>query len=81
EFWRSRIPLLRMHSLVLAQRRGPYNVLATIKPVSKPQSEATRGGGGTTQMKVSLSPDKIRDIFVQYPVVRRAYDENVPPLV
>ncbi|KAJ8103372.1 hypothetical protein POJ06DRAFT_288416 [Lipomyces tetrasporus] len=70
-----------MHSLVLAQRRGPYNVLATINPVSKPQSEATRGGGGTAQMKVSLSPDKIGDIFVQYPVVRLAYNENVPPLV
>ncbi|KAK9371643.1 uncharacterized protein V1513DRAFT_476064 [Lipomyces chichibuensis] len=81
EFWRTRIPLLRMHSLVLAQRRGPYNVLATIKPVSKTHSEATGEGGGTAQMMVSLSPDKIRDIFVQYPVVRRAYDENVPPLV
>ncbi|KAK9367141.1 hypothetical protein V1509DRAFT_627754 [Lipomyces kononenkoae] len=81
EFWRPRIPLLRMHSLVLAQRRGPYNVLATVKPVSTTQSEATGGGAGTAQVKVSLSPDKIRDIFAQYPVVRRAYDENVPPLV
>ncbi|KAJ8102548.1 hypothetical protein POJ06DRAFT_244977 [Lipomyces tetrasporus] len=80
EFWRTRIPLLRMHSLVHAQRRGPYNVLATVKPVSTTQSEATGGGGGTAQVKVSLSPDKIRDIFQQYPVVRRAYDENVPPL-
>ncbi|KAK9354648.1 hypothetical protein V1523DRAFT_424849 [Lipomyces doorenjongii] len=80
EFWRTRIPLLRMHSLVLAQRRGPYNVLATVKPVTTTQSEATGGGGGTAQVKVSLSPDKIRDIFLQYPVVRRAYDENVPPL-
>ncbi|KAK9319359.1 hypothetical protein V1517DRAFT_355207 [Lipomyces orientalis] len=65
EFWRTRIPLLRMHSLALAQSRGPYNVLATIKPL----------------VKVSLSPDKIRDIFLQYPIVRRAYDENVPPLL
>ncbi|KAK9325072.1 hypothetical protein V1517DRAFT_315315 [Lipomyces orientalis] len=80
EFWRTRIPLLRMHSLVHAQRRGPYNVLATVKPVSTTQSEATGGGGGTAQVKVSLSPDKIRDIFQQYPVVRWAYDENVPPL-
>ncbi|KAK9238904.1 hypothetical protein V1525DRAFT_455432 [Lipomyces kononenkoae] len=81
QFWRPRIPLLRMHSLVLAQRRGPYNVLATVKPVSTMQSEATGGAAGAAQVKVSLSPDKVRDIFAQYPVVRRAYDENVPPLV
>ncbi|KAK9321548.1 hypothetical protein V1517DRAFT_326185 [Lipomyces orientalis] len=80
EFWRTRIPLLRVHSLALSQTRGPYNVLATIKPLSTAQTE-TAVGGTSQEMKVSLSPDKIRDIFLQYPIVRRAYDENVPPLV
>ncbi|KAK9478780.1 hypothetical protein V1514DRAFT_352085 [Lipomyces japonicus] len=77
EFWSSRIPLLRMHSLVKIQQRGPYNVLASIKPVSTGQAES---GSSQAQVKVSLSQEKIRDIFQQYPVVRKAYNDNVPPL-
>ncbi|KAK9456130.1 hypothetical protein V1511DRAFT_509941 [Dipodascopsis uninucleata] len=76
EFWKSRIPILRMHHLIQTQKRGPYNVLASIKPVSASQGDS----GGNAQVKVSLSPEKIKDIFHQYPVVRKAYDENVPPL-
>ncbi|KAK9471108.1 uncharacterized protein V1510DRAFT_404497 [Dipodascopsis tothii] len=70
EFWRTRIPLLRMHALILGQRRGPYNVLSTIKPTTQADN----------QIKVSLSAEKIKDIFQQYPVVRQAYNDNVPPM-
>lgn len=80
EFWRTRLPLLRMHSLVQAQNRGLYNVLASIKPVSTTQANSTGTETGQAQVKVSLSPDKIKDIFRQYPVVNKAYQENVPPL-
>ncbi|KAK9467530.1 hypothetical protein V1512DRAFT_223745 [Lipomyces arxii] len=78
EFWRTRIPILRMQSLVQTQRRGAYNVLASIRPVTS--TTAPESGAGAPQVRVSLSPDKIKDIFKQYPVVRRAYDDNVPPL-
>ncbi|KAK9449499.1 uncharacterized protein V1518DRAFT_416167 [Limtongia smithiae] len=80
EFWRMRIPLLRMHSLVQSQSRGLYNVLASIRPVSTTQADSTGTLPARAQVKVSLSPDKIKDIFRQYPVVNRAYQENVPPL-
>ncbi|KAK9458878.1 uncharacterized protein V1516DRAFT_629431 [Lipomyces oligophaga] len=76
EFWRTRVPLLRMHALMLNQNRGLYNVLASIRPVSSTPGTNT----GQTQVKVSLSPDKIKDIFRQYPVVNKAYQDNVPPL-
>ncbi|ODQ66245.1 hypothetical protein NADFUDRAFT_50166 [Nadsonia fulvescens var. elongata DSM 6958] len=70
EFWSTRIHLLRAFALTSNQRKGPYNVLSTIKPTT----------GNDNQLNVSLTPEKIHDIFDQYPLVRRVYDENVPPL-
>ncbi|ODQ81008.1 hypothetical protein BABINDRAFT_6860 [Babjeviella inositovora NRRL Y-12698] len=70
EFWSTRIHLLRTFALESSQRRGPYNVLSTIKTVATSDN----------QVNVSISIDKIQAIFEQYPVVRKAYDENVPKL-
>lgn len=67
QFWSTRTHLLRAHAIEREQRRGPYNVLATIKP-------KTEDGVG----KISISQDVIRDIFDQHPLVKSVYDENVP---
>jgi transcription initiation factor TFIIH subunit 1 len=59
--------MLRAHAIERTQQRGPYNVLAVLKPKTQ---------DGTT--KVSLSADRIRDIFEQHPLIKKVYDENVP---
>ncbi|RPB17374.1 hypothetical protein P167DRAFT_499111, partial [Morchella conica CCBAS932] len=69
QFWSTRTHLLRAHAIEREQRRGPYNVLATIKP-------KTEDGVG----KISISQDVIRDIFDQHPLVKSVYDENVPKI-
>lgn len=67
KFWASRVHLLRTHALLKAQRRGAYNVLSTIKPST----------GSDSHVQLSLTREKIHDIFEQYPIVRQAYDETV----
>jgi transcription initiation factor TFIIH subunit 1 len=62
--------LLRTHAIERTQQRGPYNVLAVLKP--KTQDGKT---------KVTLSEDWICDIFEQHPLVKRVYDENVPQVL
>ncbi|KAI5837406.1 hypothetical protein DFP73DRAFT_600975 [Morchella snyderi] len=69
QFWSTRTYLLRAHAIEREQRRGPYNVLATIKP-------KTEDGVG----RISISQDVIRDIFDQHPLVKSVYDENVPKI-
>ena len=59
--------MLRAHAIEQTQQRGPYNVLAVLKPKTQ---------DGTT--KVSLSAERIRDIFEQHPLIKKVYDENVP---
>ncbi|ODV60424.1 TFIIH/NER complex subunit TFB1 [Ascoidea rubescens DSM 1968] len=68
EFWSARIHLLRTFALQSAQKRGPYNVLSTIKPVEDDDR----------QSNISLTREKIFLMFEQYPIIKRAYDENVP---
>lgn len=70
EFWTTRVHILRAHALAISQRRGPYNVLSTIKPITNSENMAS----------VSVSRDKIRDIFEQYPLVQQAYNECVPKI-
>ena len=62
--------MLRAHSIERTQQRGPYNVFSVLKPKTQ---------DGTT--KVSLSAERIRDIFEQHPLVKRVYDENVPKVL
>lgn len=70
EFWTTRVHLLRAFALSNSQKIGPYNVLSTIKPTATSDN----------QVNVSVSREKIHAIFEQYPVVRKAYDDNVPRL-
>ncbi|KAH3681321.1 hypothetical protein WICPIJ_007723 [Wickerhamomyces pijperi] len=67
-FWATRVPQLRAFALANSQKRGPYNVLSSIKPTATSDN----------QVNVSVTREKIHTIFEQYPIVRRAYDENVP---
>ncbi len=68
EFWGTRIHLLRTFALANTQKQGPYHVLSTIRPITSSDNETN----------VSVTLEKIHAIFEQYPVVRKAYDENVP---
>jgi len=68
EFWKSRIHLLRSFAIQNNQKKGPYNVLSTIKPVASSDNE----------VNVNVTRDKIKEIFKQYPIVRKAYEDNVP---
>lgn len=68
EFWKSRIHLLRSFAIQNNQKKGPYNVLSTIKPVASSDNE----------VNVNVTRDKIKEIFKQYPIVRKAYDDTVP---
>uniref|UniRef100_A0A060T1E9 ARAD1C24178p n=1 Tax=Blastobotrys adeninivorans TaxID=409370 RepID=A0A060T1E9_BLAAD len=70
DFWSTRTHLLRGYALQSCQQIGPYNVLSTIKPKT----------GSDNQINVSLTREKIRDIFDQYPIVLQAYNDNVPNL-
>ncbi|KAL8741534.1 MAG: hypothetical protein Q9190_005862, partial [Brigantiaea leucoxantha] len=67
QFWSSRIHLLRAHAIEKSQTRGAYNVLASFKPETKDNT-----------LRLSISKEQIQLIFNQHPLVRRAYDENVP---
>lgn len=68
EFWATRIPLLRAFALSTSQKVGPYNVLSTIKPVASSENK----------VNVNLSRQKILSIFETYPIVKKAYDDNIP---
>lgn len=70
EFWSIRVHLLRAYALTTTQKKGPYNVLSTIKPTT----------GSDNTVNVQLTPEKVKDMFDQYPVVQTAYDDNVPRL-
>lgn len=69
-FWSTRLSLLRPHALLHSQKRGAYNVLGHIKPVTTSDN----------QINLSVTREQIHDIFEQYPIVQQAYTENVPPL-
>ncbi|CDK29904.1 unnamed protein product [Kuraishia capsulata CBS 1993] len=70
EFWSTRINLLRSFAVQNNQKRGSYNVLSTIKPVASSDNE----------VNVSVTREKIHEIFNQYPIVRKAYDDCVPKI-
>ncbi|SPO31208.1 related to TFB1 - subunit of RNA polymerase II transcription initiation factor TFIIH [Ustilago trichophora] len=70
EFWShpSRQRLLRSERAKLEQRAGRNARLADPKPTPNEAGE----------LKLSITPELIRDLFEQFPVVARAYEENVP---
>ncbi|KAI1815036.1 RNA polymerase II transcription factor protein [Poronia punctata] len=76
-FWSAKINLLRAHAIQSSQRRGPYNVLAQIKPVLEHDENDPNLA---PKLKVKVSEEQVRIILIQHPLVRRIYNENVPPL-
>lgn len=70
EFWShpSRQRLLRAERSKLEQRSGRNARLADPKPTPNEAGE----------LKLSITPELIRDLFEQFPVAARAYEENVP---
>lgn len=70
EFWAhpSRQRLLRAERVKAEQRAGRNARLADPKPTPNEAGE----------VKLSITPELIRDLFEQFPVVARAYEENVP---
>lgn len=69
QFWSTRLPLLRAHAIEKGQSRGTYNVLSTIKEYTV-----------DNEKKVDVGREQIHLIFNLHPLVKRVYDENVPPL-
>lgn len=70
EFWAGREHLLHQASQDQGQQRGRSAQMA--------EAQQKYGEGG--EIKISLTPQLIADIFAQHPVVQRAYAENVPPV-
>ncbi|KAK7978542.1 hypothetical protein PG988_006032 [Apiospora saccharicola] len=76
QFWSTRINLLRAHAIERSQKKGPYNVLATVKPIIEQSTEPDK----PNTMKLNITVEQVRMIFDQHPLVKRIYNENVPPL-
>ena len=74
QFWSSRLHLLRAHAIEKAQQMGEYNVLPEIGFTRIPAEK--EGEPDTKQL--NITKEQIKLIFRQYPVVKDAYDENVP---
>lgn len=70
QFWSLRIHLLVAAAQQQLQVRGNYNVLSTIKP----------SVGSDNRVNINLTREKITDVFDQYPLVRKAYNDNVPKM-
>ena len=76
QFWSARLHLLRAHAIEKAQRQGEYNVLPEIRFTRK----AAEKEGDPDIKQLHITKEQIKLIFRQYPIVKEAYDENVPPL-
>ena len=71
DFWENRQHLLEEERFVAGgQRKG------RVATIQGPQLQTTAAG----ETRISVTPEIIREIFEVYPVVQRAYNENVPPL-
>ncbi|CAE7146032.1 unnamed protein product [Rhizoctonia solani] len=69
EFWAGREHLLSAEESVERQRKG------------RPTQMLELRGAGTNEkgdIKITITPERAQQIFIEYPVVKRAYDENVP---
>ncbi|KAH9809350.1 hypothetical protein DFH28DRAFT_1098569 [Melampsora americana] len=70
EFWDGREELLFHEARLDSQKKGRSAQMVDPRP------ETTENGDIT----ISVTPQLIHDIFEQYPVVQKVYNENVPPL-
>ncbi|KAI1381414.1 hypothetical protein F4677DRAFT_125594 [Hypoxylon crocopeplum] len=76
QFWSARINLLRAHAIESNQKKGPYNVLAQVKPTLQQNADPNK----PSELKMKFSVEQIQMILNQHPLVKRIYNENVPPL-
>ncbi|KAI1178160.1 hypothetical protein F4777DRAFT_128118 [Nemania sp. FL0916] len=75
-FWSARINLLRAHAIESSQKRGPYNVLAQVKPVLVPNEDPSK----QSELKIKVTQEQISAIMSQHPLLKRIFNEHVPPL-
>ncbi|KAI0859368.1 hypothetical protein F4860DRAFT_483272 [Xylaria cubensis] len=75
-FWSARINLLRAHAIESSQKRGPYNVLAQVKPILVPNEDPSK----QSELKIKVTQEQISAIMSQHPLLKRIFNENVPPL-
>ncbi|ELU42505.1 BSD domain-containing protein [Rhizoctonia solani AG-1 IA] len=69
EFWAGREHLLSAEESIERQRKG------------RPTQMLELRGAGTNEkgdIKITITPERAQQIFIEFPVVKRAYDENVP---
>ncbi|KAI0048258.1 hypothetical protein FA95DRAFT_1517657 [Auriscalpium vulgare] len=68
EFWEGREHLLLAQAAAESQKKGRPGQLVDPRP------QAVDGG----EIKIVITPQLVHDIFEEFPVVAKAYDENVP---
>ncbi|SGY13744.1 BQ5605_C010g05962 [Microbotryum silenes-dioicae] len=68
EFWEGREALLEQARAGEAQLRGKSAAMVDLRPETSESGEVT----------VKITPTQIADIFAEYPMVLKAYNENVP---
>ncbi|KAI1472008.1 uncharacterized protein F4812DRAFT_449785 [Daldinia caldariorum] len=76
QFWSARINLLRAHAIENSQKKGPYNVLAQVRPTVQQSTDPDK----PSELKLKFSVEQMQMIFSQHPLVKRIYNEHVPPL-
>ena len=76
QFWAARLHLLRAHAIEKAQTQGDYNVLPEIK-FKRIQAEKE---GEPDKLMLNLAKEQVKLIFKQYPLVREAYNDNIPQI-
>ncbi|KAI0518566.1 hypothetical protein F5B22DRAFT_71064 [Xylaria bambusicola] len=76
QFWSTRINLLRAYAIESSQKRGPYNVLAQVKPILVPNEDPSK----QSELKIKVTQEQISAIMSQHPLLKRIFNENVPPL-
>ncbi|KAJ3551539.1 hypothetical protein NPX13_g11338 [Xylaria arbuscula] len=76
QFWSARINLLRAYAIESSQKRGPYNVLAQVKPILVPNEDPSK----QSELKIKVTQEQISAIMNQHPLLKRIFNENVPPL-
>lgn len=73
QFWSARLHLLRAHAIQNAQRQGDYNVLPDLKTVRTAGED-----GGEGKSTIRIMKHQVALIFKQYPIVKEAYNKEVP---
>lgn len=76
QFWSTRLHLLRAHAIEKAQSQGDYNVLPEIQYKRVPAEKE----GEADKLMLNLAKEQVKLIFKQHPIVREAYNDNVPQI-